>query len=595
MTAVHYHIAIENPDQHLFAIKIDITPKNADDITISLPNWIPGSYMIRDFSKHILDFEVSDAIGKLNFKADTKSSYVIEHNNKPLSVCYHVYAFDLSVRKAYLDQEFGFINPASSLFQVDQMANQPCLVTLVPPSKGLAKCQNWLPATGLKSTSAKSPFTYGDFTADSYLLLTDYPVMYGELDIAEFSVEGIPHYLITVGRHFGDLKRVAIDLKPLCEYHVETFGGLPSDLDQYLFMTMVTDNGFGGLEHLNSTALVCSRFDIPKSDQPINEDYTTFLSLCSHEYLHTWNVKRLKPREFTPYNLDHEVYTEQLWFYEGMTSYFDDLSLVQTGTISQQQYLDLLAKTFTRIEKGIGQLRQSVTESSFHTWTKFYQQDHTAPDQIVSYYQKGAAIACLADLLIIQQSGGKQSLRTLMLQAWQLFGHNGTGTTQQDLEQLFLSFLGIQHKDWLTELLYGRSKIDFAPLLLNVGIEVNKFSQTDSTQTHGNAIKEHKEQNWLGAITSDKSGNLIVKQLLANSPAEKAGVCVGDELLAIDNMRLTTKNMQQVLNAAALPISTLHYFRKDQLLSREVQLKPSPAFLIQLKVMDQDKLNLWLK
>ncbi|MDO6720131.1 hypothetical protein Q4575_12005 [Psychrosphaera sp. 1_MG-2023] len=595
MTAVHYHIAIEDPNQHLFAIKIDITPQNSDDIKISLPNWIPGSYMIRDFAKHILDFDVSDAHGKLTHLADSKSGYVIKHNNQPFSISYHVYAFDLSVRKAYLDQEFGFINPASSLFQIDQMADQPCLVTLLPPPIELTLCKDWLPATGLTSTSNKSPFSYGDFSADSYLLLTDYPIMYGDLDIAEFAIDNVPHYLVTVGRHFGELNRVVKDLKPLCEYHAETFGGLPKDLDQYLFMTMVTDTGFGGLEHLNSTALVCSRFDIPNAEQPINEDYTTFLSLCSHEYLHTWNVKKLKPKEFTPYKLNQEVYTEQLWFYEGMTSYFDDLSLVQTGTIPQQQYLDLLAKTFTRIEKGLGQLRQSVTESSYHTWTKFYQQDHTAPDQIVSYYQKGAAIACLVDLVLIQQSQGKQSLRTLMLEAWQLFGKNGIGTTQHDLEHLFLTFLGEQHKDWLTELLYGKSKVELAPLFLRAGIEVNKFTQTDTTQTHGNAITEHKVQNWLGAVTSDKSGNLVVKQLFANSPAEKAGVAVGDELLAIDNIRLTAKNLQLVINSVVTPTSTIHYFRKDQLLSRELQLESSPAFLVQLKVKDQAKLDLWLK
>lgn len=600
MSNVHYTISIHDPLAHLFKVEMRVTPIGSEPLQLSLPNWIPGSYMIRDFSKHILDIKAVDQHGELPLKALSKSQYHLHHREQDVSITYFVYAFDLSVRKAYLDQEFGFINTASSLFQVDQYAEQSCRVTLLPPHPDLSDCQDWRPASGLPSKNFATPFEYGDYEVPSYLELTDYPILYGELDIAEFSVANVPHYVVTVGRHFGDLNRVAKDLTPLCQYHIDTFGELPEDVDQYLFLTMVTDNGFGGLEHLNSTALVCSRFDIANSLQEIDEGYATFLSLCSHEYLHTWNVKRLKPKEFIPYPLSQEVYTEQLWFYEGMTSYFDDLSLVQTQTIEPKTYLDTLAKTFTRIEKGQGQIRQSVTESSFFSWTKFYQQDHTAPDQIVSYYQKGAAIACLTDALIQRQSDGALSLRDLMKQAWQQYGRNGVGTTQQELEQLFVQFIGAEHRTWLMDVLYQAKKIELAPLLAYFGLEVNLLAQTASTQTHGNIGIDTKEDkatsvpNWLGAVTAEKGGLLMVKQVLNDSPIERAGVAVGDELIALDGMRISSANLAQLLKRPYQNPVELIYVRKDQVYKRDINMASSPTFLVQLRVKDQAKLNNWL-
>ena len=596
MSDVKYTISVVDPLQHLFGIQIEFHPKSSEPVNLSLPNWLPGSYMIRDFAKHVLDFTAQDQDGPLVCTPTSKSSYSIKHNDKTITVSYHYYAFDLSVRKAYLDQQYGFINTASSCYQVDSHKDETCLVTIVKPSHYVA--QHWVPAVGLTRTKDTELFSWGNYQAKSYIDFTDYPILMGKLDITKFEVEQVPHYMITAGKHFGDLSRVVNDLQPICEFQANVFGGLPSDVDEYLFLTMITDSGFGGLEHLNSTALVCSRYDIIKDSQPMTDGYQTFLSLCSHEYFHTWNVKRLKPKEFIPFDLNREVYTEQLWFYEGMTSYFDDYSLVATNTISPQTYLNTLAKTLTRVRRGDGETRQSVTESSYFSWTKFYQQDHTAPDQITSYYSKGALIACFADLSIRQHSAGQKTLAHLMNEAWQQWGANGVGTTQSGLESLFETYLNKADFETFKGLLYRASRIDLSNMLAEVGIDLNYFSQSKPNQWFIDGASEYNPEQpefWLGATLALENGLHTVKQVLNNSPAERAGIAVGDQLVAFNQIKLPATDVESWFKKVQRKDGNqIHYFRKDSLMCAHLELKPSPAFVAQLRLKHEDKAKTWL-
>ena len=603
MSAVNYIISIENPVTHLFSIKINYNPSTPKFDELYMPNWIPGSYMIRDFAKHVLDVKAFDENGSLDINFVSKNTLKLTHNQRPVTVEYKYYAFDLSVRKAYLDQEYGFINPASSCFTVKGLEQLKCNVTLSKQQNPSTK--NWTPATGLDKANQTDDFSWGDYRADNYLAFTDYPILFGELDIAKFTINDIPHYVITVGQHFGDLQRVARDLTPICQYQADMFDGLPDDVEQYLFLTMITDNGFGGLEHLNSTALVASRFDIASSEQEISDGYQTFLSLCSHEYLHTWNVKRLKPKEFIPYQLDQEVYTTQLWFYEGMTSYFDDLSLVATNTISIETYLNGLAKTLTRIERGEGQLRQSVTESSLLTWTKFYQQDDTAPDQIVSYYLKGAAMACFADLAIRQQSNNEQCLKQVMATAWNKFGVTNLGTSQQDLESLFHTFMSEAHYQQFLSMLYNKEKIDLKDVFNSVGLKLsyqsqNKsgqwFNETKSTNVDGDKQTKAAAPNyWIGATLAKINGEIVVKQVMENSPAQLAGIATGDVLVAFNSLKINTESIEALVKNAAIDKGNkIHYFRKDRLLHADIEMRTSADFVAGFSIVDREKVRAWL-
>lgn len=611
MSTVNYHFSIEDPNTHLFNIKIEYTPLTESVDELYLPNWIPGSYMIRDFAKHVLEINAFDENGSLTLEATDKSTFKLQHNNKPVTIEYKYYAFDLSVRKAYLDQQYGFINPASSCFAIKGHEDQVCNVILHKPTSSI--CKHWLPASGLSKGINTKAFSWGEYNIEGYLAFTDYPILFGELDIASFEINQIPHHVVTVGQHFGSLTRVAKDLTPLCQFHADMFGGLPIDVDQYLFLTMITDNGFGGLEHLNSTALVASRFDIISDDADMTEGYQTFLSLCSHEYLHTWNVKRLKPAEFIPYQLEKEVYTQQLWFYEGMTSYFDDFSLVATNTISNEAYLNALAKALTRLERGKGQLRQSVTESSFLTWTKFYQQDDTAPDQIVSYYVKGAIIACFADIAIRKQSNGEQSLKDLMQTAWVKFGANNLGTTQQDLESLFSNFLSGEDYSIFLELLYSKEKVNLKETFKRVGLDLNYYDQEKpsqwfkpvsflQTQSGEQAqsitqetIKNTKSAPWLGAVLANVQGNIVVRQVLESSPAQLAGIATGDTLVAFNNLKINSDVIEPLLkNAVKESGNVIHYFRKDLLYRSDIAFGNNNKFVAGFSIEDKNKLDTWL-
>lgn len=591
MTDVKYTIELFEPLQHLFQVTIHISPKDEHPVLFELPNWIPGSYMIRDFAKHVIAPKASDHLGALTLTHQDKCRFSVKHKNQPFQVTYQYYAYDLSVRKAYLDQEFGFINPCSALYSVKGFEEKIHHIELVQPnSEEFAK---WQVATGLKQIDDSEKFSWGNYQATNYQTLTDHPILFGQLDIAEFTIEDVPHYLITAGRHFGDLERVAKDLKPLCQYHCDMFNGLPEEVDQYLFLTMVTDNGFGGLEHLNSTALLCSRYDIADASTEIedNEDYQTFLSLCSHEYLHTWNVKRLKPREFIPYQFEQEVYTKQLWFYEGMTSYFDDLSLVQTGLISKQKYLKTLGKALSRIERGQGQLNQSVLDSSFHTWSKFYQQDEAAPDQIASYYVKGAAIACMTDLILLANSNGQVNLKHIMNEAWHKFGKTNLGTTQEKLEELFLHYLPKQFHQTFIDALYNAEKLNLVEVFNDIGVTLKYQSQQDYTNFSTNA---EPTVNWLGAMLTTGFPPKV-KQVLNNSPAQRAGIAVSDELIAINDIKISDKSLKVLLKNNSQPYCEIRFFRKDQLLTSKLPLEPSEPFIADLQITDQEKVDWWLQ
>ncbi|WP_267880163.1 M61 family metallopeptidase [Shewanella marina] len=306
----------------------------------------------------------------------------------------------------------------------------------------------------------------------------------GEFTLAHFSAGGVPHDVVLTGRHFANMERLCQDLQKICEYQINLFGG-KAPFERYLFLTTVLDNGFGGLEHRSSTALMCGRNDLPTSiDMPLNDHYRTYLSLCSHEYFHSWNVKRIKPACFTPYQLDKETYTRQLWAYEGITSYYDDLLTYRSGVVDNQNYLDMLSQTMTRVYRGQGRFKQSLKDSSFNAWTKFYQQDENAANAIVSYYTKGALFALFLDLTMRLDSHGQLSLDDVMQVLWQEHGETEIGTNEQSHQEIAERLLG---RDMSEEFSYlsRTDDIPLAPLLERFGVELIYRSSTGVSDVGG--------------------------------------------------------------------------------------------------------------
>ena len=600
---IQYKIFPDNLNSHLFSVELSFTTQIDKTYHLSLPAWLPGSYMIRDFAKNIIEIHAHNGDPKtgqdiklipLN-KTDKQTWQFIATSDFTV-ISYQIFAFDLSVRTAYLDSERGFFNGSSTFLQVQELPDEKCQLSILLPENIIKtspnKLTHWQVATGLTREKATEKYQFGNYIAQDYQELIDCPVAIGNFDAFEFTVEGVVHHLVCTSQHFGDRERLKADIAKLCQHHISLFGEAP--FKEYWFITHLLGSGFGGLEHKNSTILQASRFDLPNPNKPdeTSENYQTFLSLCSHEYFHAWNVCRIKPKEFHPYNLQEEVHTRQLWAYEGITSYYDDFSLFRTGLITFEDYLKQLSKTATRVYRGQGELKQSVTDSSFDTWTKFYQQGPDAVNNIVSYYTKGSLIALWLDLTIREKSAGVYSLDTLMRELWIHFGRTNMGTSEED----FINIANILCNDDITDsfltLLNNAQRVDLAPLLNQVGIAFTpqKFKQLNSLDT----TSSETYSPYIGAQYKRMALGVQITQVIESSPAAEAGLAVNDILVSVNNIRVSEKSLQQL--AEHLPENTpviCHYFRDDQLISSQINFIDSPLAAISITEVDSTLSEKW--
>ena len=589
MNSIEYKISVANSNSHLFQVSLSFPSQAQQAYTLSLPAWLPGSYMIRDFAKNIIQPSAcanngdTIALTKLD-----KQTWQIIATDTITTVEYQVFAFDLSVRTAYLDNQRGFFNGSSTFLAVEELASFACELELIQPLKHT----HWRVATGLTRAKTTEKYQFGHYLAKDYQELIDGPVALGDFDVTEFMVDGVCHHMVFTSEHFGDTERLCRDVSKLCQHHIALFGEAP--FSEYWFITHLQASGFGGLEHKNSTILQASRFDLPNPNKPeeLSENYKTFLSLCSHEYFHAWHVCRIKPQEFIPYQLQQETYTTQLWAFEGITSYYDDFSLYRAGIITFDDYLKLLSKTATRVYMGAGQHKQSVEESSFYAWTKFYKQGPDAVNNIVSYYTKGALIALWLDLTIRHHSQGQYSLDTLMRELWIHFGRPSIGTKTED----FINITNILCQQDLTAeihaMLTSANEIKLTELLAGVGIKenVSKFKQLNSNEV----VNTDDVKPYLGASYKNCESGVKINTVIENSPAANAGLAVNDILIAINGIKTTEASLQQLSDHLPLNTSfTCWYFRDDLLLKNNISFIDSPKKGISLVISDSEKVKKW--
>lgn len=377
------------------------------------------------------------------------------------------------------------------------------------------------------------------------------------------------------GIHRADNKRLIKDLTRICQTHCTMFGELP-ELDEYIFLTMVTGDGYGGLEHRSSTSLMCSRDDLPlttEAKEP-NEKYRNFLGLCSHEYFHTWNIKRIKPEAFMPYDLTTESYTRQLWAFEGITSYYDELALVRSGVISVDSYLELLGQTITRVLRGKGRFNQSITESSFEAWTKFYKQDESAPNTIVSYYAKGALLALCLDLTIQKKTKGKKSLDDVMRHLWINYGKKSTGLPEGKIESIASEVSGINLNEFFEKYLYGVEELPLKELLSEFAVVFNLRATTSVDDKGGKSNNDKLNQGSIGARFATNNLGAKITQVFSNESAEISGLSAGDIIVAINNLQVTKTNIDKTIESYNIGDElTIHAFRRDELKIFKLSLK----------------------
>jgi predicted metalloprotease with PDZ domain len=379
------------------------------------------------------------------------------------------------------------------------------------------------------------------------------------------------------------MERLTADLARVCEAQVRLFEprSKKAPFGRYTFMTMAVGDGHGGLEHRNSTALLCRRDDLPfKGMNDTTEGYRNFLGLASHEYFHAWNVKRIKPAAFVPYDLTQENYTRLLWAFEGFTSYYDDLMLVRSGLLTEKQYLETLAKTFTTVMQRSSRLKQSVADSSFDAWIKYYRQDENAPNSVVSYYQKGSLVGLALDLTLRAETKGRVSLDDVMRALWRRARDDGDGYAGVDEDEFVevaerVSGLALERR--LREWTEGTRDPDFAPLLATFGVHFGARPAVDAPHF---AL--------LGVKTASSGTDCRLAHVFDGSPARRAGLSANDVLVALDGLRVTPSNLDGLLaRYAAGDVVECLAFRRDELMRFEVRLATQPPLKYALTAEDK--------
>ncbi len=516
-SAVSYHVELADRHTHTYRVTLTL-PAPAAQQRLSLPVWIPGSYLVREFSRHLSGLQARQGRRAVALTQIDKCSWLAACSGQTaLTLSYTVYAFDPSVRAAWLDSQRGFFNGTSLFLRADGHEAAEHRLTLGKLPAG------WDVATGLQATAA-------GWTAPDYDALIDHPVELGPFWRGSFEACGVVHEFVVAGALPGfDGERLLADTQRICEaqirfWHGDALENGPPPFDRYVFLLNAVADGYGGLEHRNSTALICHRRDLPMQNQPAqnkttsSDGYVTLLGLISHEYFHTWNVKRLKPTDFAPYDLERENYTELLWFFEGFTSYYDDLFLVRTGLIDEARYTKLLAKTVNQVLGTPGRAVQSLAQASFDAWVKYYRPDENTANATVSYYTKGALVALALDLTL--RGEGRGSLDHVMRLLWQR--SEGGPISQADIAAALLS---VGKRDYAAELadwVHGTADLPLPPLLEAQGLSWTRDAPTLAQR--------------LGARVHDTT--LKVQAVLRGGVAEQAGLAAGDELLAFDGWRL---------------------------------------------------------
>lgn len=568
---LHYNVDPFDPTGHRLKIQLRMPKPKGRTQLVCLPSWIPGSYLIRDFSRHVETMRAWCGKKSILPRKLDASRWALDGCDGPLTIEIIVYAWDLSVREAHFDESHAFFNGTSVFLLPEGLDHLPCTVRIgAPPHRVKWRAYTSMPASKQRLERG----VLGHFTAPNYDAVIDHPFELGTPQVVTFRARGALHEMVFTGVVPGlDLKRIAKDTQRICEAQIDLFepqtkqAPFLDSANKYVFMTLVTQNGYGGLEHRASTALVASRQDLPvvASETP-PDGYRQFLGLVSHEYFHTWHVKRIKPAAFAPYDLMAPQHTRLLWVFEGFTSYYDDLMLVRSGAVDLPGYLTLLGKTITSVHAGAGRQKQSLSDSSFDAWTKYYKQNENAPNAIVSYYTKGALVALGLDLVIRQGSDNHKSLDDVMRALWQGYGRNffrgkPVGLDENALVGLIQHATGVDVGAEIEHWVDRHEDVPLAKLLANVGIELN-----------WEAVDQRPE---LGLTVKPDGLDLSVRQVFEHGPAHQAGLSAGDTLVAIDGLR--PGNSAEALKERLRPYSpgqqvVVQFFRGDALKSAHLRL-----------------------
>jgi predicted metalloprotease with PDZ domain len=569
---IAFTVAISRPHTHLFNVTMGVRHgPNANapaEERVVMPVWTPGSYLVREFERHVQDFEATGANGQpLKWEKTDKNTWRIATNGaREWYVKYRVYANELSVRTSELNSSHAFWNNANLLMYLDGFLKSPAIVRVIVPDV-------WKVATGLPAV----PGERNTFRAENFDVLYDSPFEASNFKSLVFNVKGVPHRIVIDGEGNYDPERMRRDVQKLVETQVELMGGEIPYRD-YTFILHLRNNAGGGLEHANSTALGYPRFGFritrgdratsaaPNPSTQQERDYRGFLGLVSHEFFHLWNVKRIRPDALGPFDYTQENYTKMLWVAEGITDYYADVGLRRAGLVSEGEYLSASARAMQTLQNTPGRLVQSAEESSFDSWIKYYRQDENSVNSQVSYYEKGALLGLLLDLEIRKRSGGAKSLDDVMRYLYAEYYKQNRNYAPVDFQKACELMAGGSLEEFFNRYVRGKDELDYNAALAAAGLRLDIVASATGRAT---------DRVFFGADLRQTDDRLMVEHVYAGSPAYDQGLNTGDQIVAIDNLRVTS-NFFNARLAEKKPgdLINLTIFRFDELSTLLIKLGP---------------------
>ena len=516
---ISYNVSMPAPYTHLLQVEMRVrgAANLPAQVDLVMPVWTPGSYLVREFERNVQDFAATDAGAKsLAWRKVNKNTWRVETGgaSRELRASYSVYANEFSVRTNEVNDRHAFWNNAATLMYVDGYLSAPATLRVAPYG-------DWKIATGLPAVSGQR----NTFRAENFDILYDSPFLLGDFKVLSFEVRGVPHRVVIDGEGNYDAERVRRDVQKIVETATTLMGEIP--YHDYTFLLMLHPSAGGGLEHLNSTALIFRRFAFrPESS------YQDFLTLVAHEYFHLWNVKRIRPDALGPFDYTGENYTRLLWVAEGITSYYENILVRRAGLMSDKEYLTAIAGALRSLQNTPGRLEQSVEESSFDAWIKYYRPDENSINSSVSYYDKGAIVGLLLDLEIRRRTNGAKSLDDVLRYLYNEFFKKNRNYTPEDFQRAAEQAAGASLEDFFRRSVRGREELDYNTTFAGVGLQLQTTAQTDPTKPA--ALKPY-----FGATLRQDGDRLVVSNVLAGTPAYNSGVNSGDQIVALDGLRVT--------------------------------------------------------
>ena len=568
--SIHYHVSMFSPAEHIFKVQLEIDNWSEKSLTLKLPVWTPGSYLIREYARHIQSFSAQNAINNQQLESHkiAKNTWLVNNlNSHKIIINYEIYANDLTVRTNHLSNTHGFFTGAALFFYIPSYQDHAIAVTIFPPY------ENWQITTALPRIDNQE----NTFLARDFDTLVDSPFEIGIQNKYDFEVENKDHQWIIWGQGNLEIDRLIEDTKKIIKTESQLFGGLP--YDQYFFLLHLSASGFGGLEHKDCCVLNYPRFGFKKQ-----EKYNRFMQLVAHEFFHLWNVKRIRPKALEKFDYDQENYTTSLWFCEGSTSYYDLIIPLRSGIYDRQEFLKLLSKEITRYLNIGGRKIQPLGESSWDAWIKLYRRDSYSNNCQISYYLKGELVTLLLDLLIRNNTNNERCYDDVMRNMWNKFGQEEIGFTPEELISEIEKVANLDLKEFFHLYLETTTDLPFNEYFEPFGLVLEPKNEDTVIPYLGITVENNK-----------------ITFVDAKSPAGKVGIDAGDDLLAIDNFRVTSKSLNDRLeNYQEGDTIQVTFFHQEELITREIKLASPVPSSYQVKIIDnptekqQENLNKWL-